>query len=210
VDRGSHFVTTPVVGGPVDREQKTQIGRALEQLGLELIAAYSPQARGRCERLFGTWQGRLVAEFRARQITTLEAAHRFLTSQWLGIHNRKFKVAPLQSGTAFVPYRGTELDKIFSIQQERVVGNDNTVRFENLTLQIEAQPFRYSLARCRILVCRHLDATLSVYYGQHRLGRYDATGAVLSAKTAPQARRHSAGKSRVSRAVAATAAWRGQ
>ena len=192
VDRGSHFVTTPVAGGPLDREQKTQIGRALEQLGIELIAAYSPQARGRCERLFGTWQGRLVAELRSRQITTLDAANRFLTSQWLGIHNRKFTVAAQQSGTAFVPYRGTELDKIFSLQHERVVGNDNTVRFENLTLQIEAQPFRYSLARCRVLVCRHLDGTLSLYYGQHRLGHYDAAGARLPALPV---RRHSAGQS---------------
>jgi transposase len=179
VDRGSHFVATPVAGGPVDREQKTQIGRALEQLGIELIAAYSPQARGRCERLFGTWQGRLVAELRSRQITTLEAANRFLASRWLSIHNHKFTVAAQQS------YRPPGLnDKIFSIQQERVVGNDNTVRFENLTLQIESQSFRYSLARCRVRVCRHLDGTLSVYYGQHRLGRYDATGALLAGKTA--------------------------
>jgi len=185
VDRGSHFVTTPVAGGPADRQEKTQIGRALEQLDIQLIAAYSPQARGRCERLFGTWQGRLVAELRSRQITTLEAANRFLASRWLGIHNRKFTVASQQSGTAFVPYLGTELDKIFSIQHERVVGNDNTVRFENLTLQIESQTFRYSLARCRVLVCRHLDETLSLYYGQHCVGRYDAKGQRLSSRAAP-------------------------
>jgi transposase len=185
VDRGSHFVTTPVAGGPADRQEKTQIGRALEQLDIQLIAAHSPQARGRCERLFGTWQGRLVAELRARQITTLEAANRFLASRWLGIHNRKFTVASQQSGTAFVPYLGTELDKIFSIQHERVVGNDNTVRFENLTLQIESQTFRYSLARCRVLVCRHLDETLSLYYGQHCVGRYDAKGQRLSSRAAP-------------------------
>jgi transposase len=185
VDRGSHFVTTPVAGGPADRQEKTQIGRALEQLGIQLIAAYSPQARGRCERLFGTWQGRLVAELRSRQITTLEATNRFLASQWLGIHNRKFQVATQQPGTAFVPYRGTELDKAFSIQHQRVVGNDNTVRFDNLTLQIESQTFRYSLARCRVLVCRHLDETLSLYYGQHCVGRYDAKGQALSSRAAP-------------------------
>ena len=114
-----------------------------------------------------------MAELRCRQITTLEAANRFLASRWLGIHNRKFKVATQQSGTAFVSYLGTELDKTFSIQHERVVGNDNTVRFDNLTLQIESQTFRYSLARCRVLVCRHLDETLSLYYGQHCVGRYD-------------------------------------
>jgi hypothetical protein len=130
-----------------------------------------------------------VAELRSRQITTLEAANRFLAGQWLGIHNRKFKVATLQSGTAFVPYRGRELDKIFSIQHERVVGNDNTVRFENLTLQIEAQPFRYSLARCRVLVCRHLDETLSLYYGQHCVGRYDTKGQAWSSRSAPASSR---------------------
>lgn len=180
VDRGSHFVTTPVAGGPPDREQKTQIGRALEQLGIELIPANSPQARGRCERLFGTWQGRLVAELRCRQITTVEQANRFLKSFWVDYHNRKFAVPAQQPGTAFVPYFGQDLDKIFSCQFERVVGNDNTVRFENLTLQVEAQTFRYSLARCRVVVCRHLDQTLSLYYGQHRLGRYAASGNALS------------------------------
>jgi transposase len=121
-DRGSHFVYTPTAGGPPDRHQKTQIGRALEQLGIELIAAYSPQARGRCERLFGTWQGRLVQELRLRNITTREAGNRFLRDYWIRNHNRKFTVAAEQAGTAFVPYQGWELDKIFSHQEERVVG----------------------------------------------------------------------------------------
>jgi transposase len=179
-DRGSHFVYTPVAGGPADRHQKTQIGRALEQLGIELIPANSPQARGRCERLFGTWQGRLVQELRVRDITTLEAANQFLRQYWIGYHNRKFTVPAQQAGTAFVPYRGSDLDKIFSHQEERVVGNDNTVRFENLLLQMESQTFRYSLARCRVLVCRHLDSSLSVYYGQHLLGRYDQQGRLLA------------------------------
>ena len=98
--------------------------------------------------------------------------------------NRRFAVAAVGQGSAFVRTRRKDLAWVFSIQQERVVGNDNTVRFENLTLQIEAQPFRYSLARCRVLVCRHLDGTLSLYYGQHRLGRYDTTGALLAGKTA--------------------------
>jgi transposase len=178
-DRGSHFAFTPLAGGEPDREQKTQIGRALEQLNIELILAYSPQARGRCERLFGTWQGRLVAELRRRQITTPEAANRFLERTWMGYHNRSFTVPAQQAGTAFVAYRGSDLDKIFSIQQERVVGNDNTVRFDNLLLQIESQTFRFSLARCRVLVCRHLDDSLSLFYRQHRLGRYDGQGRPL-------------------------------
>ena len=187
VDRGSHFVYTPSAGGPPDRQQKTQIGRALEQLGIELIAAYSPQARGRCERLFGTWQGRLVQELRLHNVTTREAANRFLQQSWMATHNRKFTVPPAQAGTAFVPYRGADLNKIFSHQEERVVGQDNIVRFDNLQLQIESQTFRYSLARCRVLVCRHLDGSLSVYYGQHRLGHYDPNGNVQAVRSAPRA-----------------------
>src|SRR5437867_5308165 len=93
VDRGSHFATTPTAGGLADRQQPTPIGRALEQLGIELILAYSPQARGRCERLFGTWQGRLVQELRVRRLTTRLAANRFLHQYWIGYHNRKFTVA---------------------------------------------------------------------------------------------------------------------
>jgi hypothetical protein len=178
-----------VAGGPADRHQKTQIGRALEQLGIELIAAHSPQARGRCERLFGTWQGRLVQELRLRDITTREAGNRFLRDYWIRYHNRKFTVPAQQAGTAFVPYRGSDLNKIFSHQEERVVGQDNTVRFENLQLQIESQTFRYSLARCRVLVCRHLDSGLSLYYGQHLLGRYDQQGRLLPASGAQRQRK---------------------
>src|SRR5205809_3207996 len=135
-DRGSHMAWTPKAGGPVDRQKPTQIARALEQLGIELILAYSPQARGRCERLFGTWQGRLVQELRVRRLTTRLAANRFLHQYWIGYHNRKFTVAASPEGTAFMAYRRSDLNKIFSLQEERVVGNDNTVRYDNLVLQI--------------------------------------------------------------------------
>jgi hypothetical protein len=148
----------------------------LKQLGIDLILAYSPQARGRCERLFGTWQGRLPQEFRLRQITTLEAANDFLRQDWLELHNGSFSVKAEQTGTAFLPYPGRDLEKIFSQQQERVVDNDNTVRFEGRCLQIPQQTFRFSLARCRVLVCQHLDQTLTVHYGHHVLGNYDAAG----------------------------------
>jgi hypothetical protein len=137
--------------------------------------------------LFGTWQGRLVQELRLRHITTRAAANRFLQQSWMATHNRKFTVPPAQAGTAFVPYRGADLNKIFSHQEERVVGQDNIVRFDNLQLQIESQTFRYSLARCRVLVCRHLDGSLSVYYGQHRLGHYDPNGNAQAVRSAPRA-----------------------
>jgi len=178
-DRASHFVFTPTAGGRPDPSVKTQVGRALEQLGIELIPANSPQARGRCERLYGTFQGRLPQELRLRGISSMEAANRFLRETYVGEHNRQFAVSAPQSGTAFVPYHGGELEKIFSSQEQRIVGNDNTVVLAKLRLQIPPQRFRFSLARCRVLVCRHLDQTLSVYYGPHLLGRYDAPGALL-------------------------------
>jgi hypothetical protein len=178
-DRGSHLVYTPQAGKAPDRRVKTQIGRALEQMGIELIPANSPQARGRCERLFGTWQGRLPQEIRLRSISTVEAANAYL-AEWIDSeHNRKFAIAAQEPGTAFVAYGGAELDKIWSNQQERVVGNDNTVTYGKLSLQIRKQTFRFSLARCRVLVCRHLDTTISVHYGPHMLGHYNTQGQLL-------------------------------
>jgi hypothetical protein len=178
-DRGSHMAWTPKAGGLVDREHPTQIARALKQLGIDLILAYSPQARGRGERIFGTWQGRLPQELRLRGITTVEAANEFLRNDWIAIHDASFSVKAEQTGTAFLPYTGTELEKIFSQQQERVVDNDNTVRYENRCLQIPQQTFRFSLARCHVLVCEHLDTTISLHYGPHQLGGYDSQGCLL-------------------------------
>lgn len=179
-DRGSHFFHTPVAGAPPDKALKTQIARALEQLGIELIPANSPQARGRCERFFGTWQGRLPQELRLRNITTMAAANDFLRRHWIRYHNSHFTVSAGQSGSAFVPYVGADLYKIFSYQEERVVGNDNTVTFGGLQLQIQPQTFRFSMAKCRVLVCQHLDETISLYYGPHLLGRYDEKGEALT------------------------------
>jgi transposase len=179
-DRGSHMAWTPKAGEPADRQHPTQIGRALKQLGIELILAYSPQARGRCERIFGTWQGRLPQEFRLRGITTIEAANEFLRKDWVAMHDESFSVKAEQSGTAFLAYTGTELEKIFSQQHDRVVDNDNTVRYENLCLQIQQQAFRFSLARCRVLVCEHLDQAITVHYGHHVLGRYNSAGQSLA------------------------------
>ena len=178
-DRGSHMAWTAKAGGPVDRQKPTQIARALDQLGIELILAYSPQARGRCERLFGTWQGRLPQEFRLRQIRTVEAANEFLRQDWIVMHDARFSVKAEQTGTAFLPYPGNDLDKIFSLHHERTIDNDNTVRWEGRCLQIPQQTFRFSMARCRVLLCEHLDQTMSVHYGPHLLGRYDAAGQLL-------------------------------
>jgi hypothetical protein len=175
-DRASHFVFTETAGKGPKRSVRTQVGRALEQLGIELIPANSPQARGRCERLYGTFQGRLPQELRLKSIDSVDAANRYLRELYIPEHNAKFSVAAAQSGTAFVPATGADLEKIFSHQEERIVGNDNTVCFGKLRLQIPPQKFRFSLARCRVLVCRHLDGSLSTHYGPHCLGRHDAQG----------------------------------
>ena len=178
-DRASHFFETPKAGEKVDLHHKTQVGRALAELGIRMIPAYSPQARGRSERSFGTWQGRLPQELRLRGIHTVEAANEFLRQEYRAEFNRKFRVPAAQPGSAFVPLRGQDLKRIFSVQQERVVNRDNTVQIGNRVLQIEKSKWRDTLAGCRVTVCEHLDGTLRVVYGPHTVGRFSAEGIPL-------------------------------
>ena len=187
-DRGSHFWLTPKVGGKVDPHRLTQVGRALRELGIRMIPAYSPQARGRSERSFGTWQGRLPQELRLHKIASLEAANLFLREHYIAEFNRHFQVAPAQRGNAFLACRRRDLDLVFSLQFERAVNRDNTVSFQNLSLQIEAVRWRATLAGCQVTVHQHLDGTLSLTHGPHLLGRYTAEGAAQGAKKM-QARR---------------------
>lgn len=179
-DRASHFWTTPKAGEPVDRQALTQVGRALRELGIQMIPAYSPQARGRSERSFKTWQGRLPQELRIRSIDTIEEANRFLSGEYIAEFNRRFAVASSEEGTAFVECRRNDLDQVFSIQSERIVNRDNTVKFKNMVLQIDRQSFRGSLANCRVMVCEHLDDTISIAFGPHSVGRFDARGTSLA------------------------------
>jgi transposase len=183
-DRGSHFWLTPKVGGKVDRHRLTQVGRALAELGIQMIPAYSPQARGRSERNFGTWQGRLPQELRLHGIGSLEEANRFLREHYLAEFNRRFQVRAAQRGTAFLPQRSQNLDLIFSLQFERAVNRDNTVSFQHLSLQIEPVRWRATLAGCTVRVHQHLDGTLTVTHGPQRLGRYNAEGKLLLHKMA--------------------------
>ena len=173
-DRASHFFRTPKAGEPVDTRQVTEVGRALKDVGIEPIPAYSPQARGRSERSFGTWQGRLPQELRIRHIQTVEDANHFLRTEYLAEFNRKFTVSASQPGTAFVPVPHLNLDRIFSVQQERVVAKDNTIQFANRVLQVPSTRFRATLAGCRVMVYEHLNATLSIGYGPHTVARFNA------------------------------------
>src|SRR5580765_1576469 len=178
-DRGSHFWLTPKAGAAVDPHRLTQVGRALRELGIQMIPAYSPQARGRSERNFGTWQGRLPQELRLARCTTLEQANRFLREHYIAQFNRRFQVTPADRGSAFVPCRRRDLQPVFSLQFERTVNRDNTVSWQNLSLQIEPVKWRGTLAGCTVTAHQHLDGTLSLSYGPHCLGRYDAAGAPL-------------------------------
>ena len=176
-DRGSHFWLTPKVGGKVDVHRLTQVGRALRELGIRMIPAYSPQARGRSERSFGTWQGRLPQELRLHKIRSPEAANVFLRERYIAEFNRRFQVAAAQRGNAFLACRRRDLDLIFALQFERAVQRDNTVSFQNIFLQMERVGWRGTLAGCQVVVHQHLDGTLSITHGPHLLGRYSAEGA---------------------------------
>jgi len=183
VDKASHFVTTRTSQSPHRLQQARrprQIERALQQLGIELIPAHSPQARGRMERLWETWQGRLPQELRLAGITTMAAANQFLHDTWLPFHNRTWTLAAAGEGTAFVPYTGGQLERSWALQHERVVGADNCVEVGKRRLQIPKASWRYSFAQCRVTVYEHLDGTLSVGYDPHTLGRYDAAGRPLA------------------------------
>ena len=187
-DRGSHFFLTPKAGQPIDPNRRTQVGRALKELGIQMIPAYSPQARGRSERNFRTWQGRLPQELRLAAITTLEQANAFLR-RYLREFNRRFQVTASQPGTAFVPVDRRRLPYVFSVQHERVVNRDNTISIENRILQIEPCSWRATLAGCRVIVYEHLDGTLSVGHGPHVVGRYAADGRPLQKKSTKSAAR---------------------
>jgi transposase len=175
-DRASHFFWTPRAGGKVDAERPTQVGRALQELNIRMIPAYSPQARGRSERGFGTWQGRLPQELRLHGIGTLEQANQFLREQYVAEFNQRFQVSAMQRGSAFLPCRRKDLDVVFSVQQQRVVNRDNTVVVGGKVFQIEPTRWRGTLAGCSVTVCEHLDQTWSIWYGPHVVGRYNEKG----------------------------------
>ncbi len=175
-DRGSHYFTTPLAGGKVDKINLTEVGRSLKQLGIEHIAAYSPEARGRSERAFQTHQGRLPQELARARITDMDSANRYLEQVYRPAHNREFCVASMLSGTAFVPFVSGSLPDILCEHHERTVGNDNCVSFEGLSLQIPADKFRYHYVRTTVRVHRYVDGSLALFHGPRRLANYGATG----------------------------------
>jgi hypothetical protein len=181
-DRGSHYFNTPEAGAKVDKLNVTEVGRALRQLGIEHIAAYSPEARGRSERAFQTHQGRLPQELARAGITDMDSANRYLEQVYRPGHNREFGVPSTLAGTAFVPFLSGSLPDILCEQHERTVGNDNCVSFQALSLQIPTDELRYHYVRARVRVHRYVDATLAVFHGPRKLATYDAGGVPATSK----------------------------
>jgi transposase len=185
-DRGAHFWLTPKSGGKVDYERPTQVGRAMKEMGVHMIPAYSLQARGRSERNFSTWQGRLPQELRLSGIKTLEAANEFLNDHYIAEFNSRFTVPAAQRGTAFISCRNRNLEMVFTQRFERKVDRANTVRFDNLVMQIERAEWRPTLAGCKVIIHQHLDQTLTLMIAGHRVGHYSAEGKLLTPLTKKQ------------------------
>ena len=132
-DRGSHYWHTPEAGGKVDKRQLTQVGWAMKQLGIEMIPAYSPEARGRSERAFSTHQGRLPRALALAGITDMAAANCYLKEHYMPRFNEAFKREAPESGSAFVPLAGQAIDDMLCERFERVVGQDNGVPFSGMS-----------------------------------------------------------------------------
>lgn len=175
-DRGSHYWHTEEAGGQVDKARPTQGPRALQQLGITLIPAYSPEARGRSERVFRTLQDRLPKELALAGITDMAAANQYLVTEFLPAYHRRFAVPAAESGTAFVPWIGTNLADMLCVQEHRVVANDNTVRSQGLSLQIPPDPHRCHDVKVTVRVHEHSNGTLAVCHGPRCLARYHADG----------------------------------
>jgi transposase len=183
-DRGAHYFYTADAKEKAGRAGLTQVGRALEHLGVEHIAAYSPQARGRSERAFHTLQDRLTKELALAGIDAIEAANAFIREVYIPAHNARFAIAAEQEGSAFVAIPGVDLAEILCVQEERDVGNDNCVRFKTLKLQIPESPLRPHFVKARVKVRQYPDGTHAVFHGQRCLGRYDQKGAFTQDKMA--------------------------
>jgi transposase len=184
-DRGSHYWHTAEAGGKVDRKNLTQFGRALRQLGIQTIPAYSPQARGRCERAFRTHQDRLTKELALAGITDMAAANRYLEEVYKPAYNAEFAVPAEEPSSAFVPWTGANLDDVLCEHHERTVGNDNCIRFENRSLQIPPDPCRCHYVRARVRVHRYPNGSLAIFYGPRKLANYDASGNLLKPGNLP-------------------------
>jgi hypothetical protein len=181
-DRGSHYWHTTCVGGKVDRVDLTQFGRAMTQLGIEMIPAYSPEARGRSERAFGTLQDRLPKELLDAAITEVAVANRFLQRRFIPAYNREFAVPAAETGSAFVPWIGANLHDILCLQEARTVRADNCVVYHNHLLQIPADRHRFHYVKATVRVHEYPNGQLAIFHGPRCLAHYDANGKEIKPK----------------------------
>lgn len=181
-DRGTHYWTTPEAGGKVDKVNLTQFGRAMKNLGIHMIPAYSPEARGRCERMFGTHQGRLPKELALAGITDMETANRYIKEVYLPAFNAEFTQPAMEEGSVFVAYIGQDLDDILCEQHERVVWKDNCVSFEGVKLQIPSDQYRMHYVKVTVKIHRYPDGGLSIFHGPRRLACYSPKGELKEIK----------------------------
>jgi transposase len=200
-DRGTHYWYTEEAGGKVDKTRLTQVHRALQQLGITLIAAYSPEARGRSERVFRTLQDRLPKELALAGITDMAAANQFLRDRFVPAYNQRFAVPAAESGTAFVPWIGSNLPDLLCVQEERVVANDNTVRYQGRSLQIPQDRHRYHYVKVTVRVHAYPDGTLAVFHGPRCLARYTTEGQLLTPDATPARQKDPTPRSRVRSSV---------
>ena len=176
-DRGSHYFHTPEAGGKVDKTNPTQVGRALRHLGIEHIAAYSPEARGRSERAFATFQDRLVKEMKLAGIGNIADANRFIAKTYLPDHNARFAVPAHLPDNGFTAVRDrVMLAEVLCVHEQRVVGRDNTVRYKNKTLQLPQSPLRHHYVKARVTIHEYPDGTLSLFHGPGKIASYGQTG----------------------------------
>lgn len=175
-DRGSHYWYTPEAGGRVDKGNLTQFGRAMRQLGIEMIPAYSPEARGRSERAFRTHQERLVKELAVAGITDMEKANAYIRDVYLPAFNDEFAVSPEEAASMFVSWAGTPIEDILCEQHERTVGNDNCVKFDSLTLQIPRDQYRYHYVKVKVRVHRYPNGNLAIFHGHRKLAAFNPQG----------------------------------
>jgi transposase len=177
-DRGSHYWNTPEAGGKVDKKNLTQFGRGMHQLGIEMIAAYSPEARGRSERAFATHQDRLVKELAFFSITGMAEANRYLNERYRPAFNTEFMEPTTEPGSAFVPLLGAQIDDILCEHYERTVARDNCISFEGKTLQIPQDQHRCNYIKVKVRVHRYPDESLAIFHGPRRLANYHPDGRV--------------------------------
>ena len=181
-DRGSHYWYTPKEGGKVSKTQLTQFGRAMKHLGIQMIAAYSPEARGRSERAFLTHQDRLPKELSLHGITDMCAANRYLAQVYQPAFNAEFMQPAAEEGTAFIKWIGSDLDDVLCEQYERTVSADNCVSFEGKTLQIPADKYRCHYVKVRVCIHRYMDGSLAIFHGPRKLADYDKQGKLKGLK----------------------------